>query len=69
MIDVSTLSCESKSSRKEISIIVRIQTKSTEDSDFFEDEAETKIQEFGRNKSRFNWIKKYSERIRKAVFD
>ena len=50
-------------------MIVRIQTKSTEDSDFFEDEAETKIQEFGRNKSRFNWIKKYPERIRKAVFD
>ena len=42
LVDVSRLSCESKSSRKDISVSVRDKLELTEDSDISENEAEIK---------------------------
>ena len=42
LVDVFTLSCESKSSRKDISVSVRDKLELTEDSDISENEAEIK---------------------------
>ena len=65
LVDVSRLSCESKSLRKKISVIVRVRTKSTEDSNFSEDEAEIKTQGFGRKENRVDWAKHILKELRK----